>query len=95
MRPPAVKHATDEVAQHLFGDLEVGDRAVTQRTDRRDRRRRAANHPIGLSTDRMHRTAVGVDRDDRRLRNDDPVAGHIDQRVRGPQVNSDVVHAKR
>ena len=56
MREPALVHPADEVPQHLLGDLEVRDHAMAQGPDRRDRRRRAADHPLGVVADRVHLT---------------------------------------
>src|SRR4029450_5177113 len=37
VREAVLVHLLDEVAQHLLGDVEVGDPPVLQRADRRDR----------------------------------------------------------
>ena len=49
-----VEHLADEVAQHLLGDLEIGDHAVAQRARGRDRGRGAPDHPLGLGADGVH-----------------------------------------
>ena len=54
MREAAAVDPADEVPQHLLGHLEVGDHAVAQGPDRRDRRRRAADHPLGVVADGVH-----------------------------------------
>ena len=51
MREAVLVHLLDEVAEHLLGDVEVGDHAVLQRADRADRPRRAAEHPLRLEPD--------------------------------------------
>ena len=71
MGHPAIDHLADEVTQHLLGDLEVSDHAVPERPRGRDRRRRAADHPLGVGADRMHLAGVYVRRYDRRLGYDD------------------------
>ena len=43
----------EEVAQHLLGDVEVGDDAVLERTHRDDAVGSAAQHPLGLEPDAL------------------------------------------
>jgi len=64
MRPPAVERAMNEVAQHLLGYREVCDHPVAQRTRRGDRRRRTADHPLSLDTDRVDLAGQRVDGND-------------------------------
>ena len=64
VREAVLVHLLDEVAQHLLGDVEVGDHAVLQRADRADRSRRAAEHPLRLDADGVHLAGALVDRDD-------------------------------
>ena len=52
MRPAVLVHLLDEVAQHLLGDVEVGDHTVLEGPDRLDRARRAAQHPLRLEARR-------------------------------------------
>ena len=85
---PAVDHLADEVAQHLLGDLEVGDHAVAQRARGGDRRRRAADHPLGVGADGVDLAGVDVGRDHRRLGDDDPAAADVDERVGGARDRS-------
>jgi hypothetical protein len=44
----------DEVAEHLLRNVEVGDDAVLEGADRRDRARRAAEHALRLDTHGVH-----------------------------------------
>ena len=62
MRPAVLVHLLDEVAQHLLGDVEVGDDAVLERADRGDRAGRAAEHALGLDPDGVDLPAARVDR---------------------------------
>ena len=87
----AVVHLLDEVAQHLLGDLEVGDHAVLQRPDGDDVPGRAPEHVLGLLADREHAVRVLVDGDDRGLVQDDALALDVDQGVRRAQVDGQVV----
>src|SRR5664279_312318 len=77
MRPPAVKRASNEIPQHLFGYRKVGDHPMTQRTRRGDRRRRAADHPLGLDTDRVDLARQRVDGNDGGLRRNDAPATDV------------------
>ena len=47
----AAMDLADEVLDHLFGDFEIGNDAVTQRTDGLDVAGRAAEHQLGLFAD--------------------------------------------
>ena len=84
----------DEVAQHLLGHVEVGDHAVLQRADRRDRPGRAAEHPLRLDADRVHLAGALVDRDHRRLREDDPAPSHVDEGVGRTEIDRHVATAE-
>ena len=94
VREPVLVHLLDEVAQHLLGDVEVGDHAVLERPDRRDRAGRAAEHPLRLDADRVHLAGALVDRDHRRLAEHDPAPAHVDERVRRAQVHGHVAAAE-
>lgn len=78
----------DEVAQHLLGRLEIGDHAVSEGTRRCDVRGCAADHQTRLSPDGVDLAGTLIDRDDRRLEQDDPFAAPEDHRIRGAQVDS-------
>ena len=94
VREAVLVHLLDEVAEHLLGDVEVGDDAVLQRADGRDRARRAAEHPLRLDADGVHLARALVDRDDRRLGEHDAAAAHVDERVRGAEVDGHVAAAE-
>jgi hypothetical protein len=64
----------EQNAEQALGDLEVGDRAAAQRTDGDDVARCAPDHLPRLVTDRKHLVAATVERDDRRLVDDDAFA---------------------
>ena len=94
VRGAPIEHLADEVAQHLLGDLEVGDHAVAQRAGGRDRRRGAPDHPLRLGAHRVHLAGRQVRGDHRRLGDDDPPPADVDERVGGAQVDRHVVHAE-
>ena len=94
VREAVLVHLLDEVAEHLLGDVEVGDDAVLERADRRDRAGRAAEHALRLDADGVHLAGALVDRDDRRLGEDDPAAADVDERVRGAEVHGHVAAAE-
>ena len=94
VREAVLVHLLDEVAEHLLRHVEVGDDAVLERPDRRDRAGRAAEHPLRLDADGVHLARALVDRDDRRLREDDAAAAHVDERVRGAEVDGHVAAAE-
>ena len=94
VREAVLVHLLDEVAEHLLGDVEVGDDAVLQRADRGDRPRRAAEHALGLDADGVHLAGALVDRDHGRLGEHDAAAAHVDERVRGAEVDGHVAAAE-
>jgi hypothetical protein len=87
-------HFLDEMAQHLLRYVEICDHTILQGPDRLDRARSAAQHPLRLEAHRVHLPATDVDRDHRGLREDDPPAAHVDERVGGAEVHSHVAAAK-
>ncbi len=87
-------HLLDEVAQHLLSDVEVGDHAVLERADGRDRAGCPAEHSLGLHPDRVDVTRPLVDGDDRGLRQHDPASPHVDERVCGAEVDGHVTAAE-
>src|SRR6266511_3176619 len=89
--PPTLVNPLDEVAEHLLADVEVGDHAVLQGTNRLDVGRGAPDHPLRLHAHRQRPVVLGVDRDDRRLVQHDSLAAHVDDGVRGAEVDSHVV----
>src|SRR3546814_5866454 len=46
-------HLADEVLDHLLGDVDVGDHAVTQRANRLDAVGGLAHHQLGVVADRL------------------------------------------
>jgi hypothetical protein len=90
VRPAVLVHLLDEVAQHLLGDVEVGDHAVLERADRRDRPGRAAEHALGLDADRVDLAGAAVDRDHARLGEHDAATAHVDERVGGPEIDGHI-----
>ena len=92
-----VVHGANEVLEHLLGDAEVGDDAVTQRPHGDDVGRCAADHALGLGADGEDLLVDAVDGDDGRLVDDDAAALHHDQRVCSPEVDRDIVgkHAQK
>ena len=91
MGQTSAMNAADELAQHLLGDLQVGDHPVAERPAGRDRRRRAADHALGLVPDREHAAGLGVLGHDGGLRDGDPVPADVNQRVRGSEIDREVV----
>jgi len=90
VREPVLVHLLDEVAEHLLGDVEVGDHAVLQRPDRGDRARRAAEHRFASTPTAMHLARPLVDRDHGRLVQHDAAASELDQRICGTEVDGHV-----
>jgi hypothetical protein len=83
-------HLVHEVLDHLLGDVEVADDAVTQRADRDDAGRRAAEHALRLGTDGQHAARFLVDRDHAWLADDDAPVLDVDEGVGGSEIDPDV-----
>src|SRR5450631_2421641 len=83
-------HFLDEIAQHRFGHLEVGDDAVAHWPDRLNMRGRLAQHLTSFLTHGEDFVGADVYRNHGRLAQNDPFPLHVDQYVRGAEVNPDV-----
>ena len=82
----------NEMLDHFLRDLEIGDHAVTQRTDCLNIAGRAAQHQLCLIPDREDLTlaAHGGDRDHGGLVQDNPATLDIDEGVSGAEVDSHI-----
>ena len=85
----------DEVGQHLLGDLEVSDDSVFHRFDSHDVARRPAEHVLGVLADRLDAAVHFVDRDNRRLVDDDALSARVDARIRRAEVDSEIAREER
>ena len=94
VRPAVLVHLLDEVPEHLLGHVEVGDHAVLQGPDRLDRARRAAEHPLGLDADGVDLAGARVDRDHATARTARSAPAHVDERVRGAEIDRHVAAAE-
>jgi hypothetical protein len=90
LRPATAVHAMDEVADHLLGHIEVGDDPIPERAHGRDVTRCPADHPLRIVADGEDVTGVGVQRDNGRLIEEDPLPANVDERVRGSEVNGHI-----
>ena len=88
----AVIDLGDEVLDHLLGDFEVGDHAVPQGPDRLDVAGGAPQHHLRFVADGEDMfLAAGIgDRHHRRLVEHDASTLHVDQRIRGPEVDGHI-----
>ena len=77
----------DEVLEHLFGDVEVGDHAVLHRTHRLDVAGRAPEHFFGLITDRFDLVGQLVDHHHRRLAHHDAAVAGKNQCVGSAEID--------
>jgi hypothetical protein len=82
----------EEMTEHHFRHVHVGDHAVFERTDRLDPLGRAAEHALGLEPDAHDATAALLDGHHGGLVEDDPLALHVHERVCRPEIDGDVVH---
>jgi hypothetical protein len=86
----ALVRLLDEVIQHPFSDLEIGDDAVPQRFDHHEVSGRAPQHFLGGLADCLYRARVLIDGDAGRLVHHDPSAPDLHAGVHRPQVNRQV-----
>ena len=79
----------DEVLDHLFGDVEIGDHAVAHRADRLDRTGRPAQHQLSVFTksQRLLHTVFDLIGHHGGLVQDHAFAFHIDKRVCRAEVD--------
>jgi hypothetical protein len=86
----------DEVLDHLLGGVEIRDHAFAHRADRLDRTGGPAEHQLGVLTHGQHflDPVLDVVGDHRRLVQNHAPALHVDQRVRGPEVDRHVRREK-
>ncbi len=87
----AVLHPLDEVPEHRLGNLEVRDDAVLHRADGHDVARGASQHPLGFFAYGQDVGGAGLNGHDGRLPEHDAFIPHVNERVGGAQVNSNVV----
>src|SRR5690606_32879219 len=83
-----------EVAQHLLGDVEVGDHAVLHRTHRDDCLGCSPEHALGLEADALDLLRFAIDRHHRGLVEHDSLALYIDEGVRGTEIYGDLIGGK-
>ena len=81
----------DEVAQHLLGDVEVGDDPISEWSNGCDVGGSAPDHPFRLHADGQSAAVLGVDGDHRRLVEHDATAPHVDKRVGGSEIDGHVL----
>ena len=81
---------SNEMLEHLLGDLEVGDHAVLHRANGLDVARSLAQHFLGPGADRLDPVGDPVDSDDRRLDHGDSTTPHIDQGIGRSEIDCKV-----
>ena len=83
-------HFADEVLQHLFCYVEVGDDAISQGTDSDDIGRRAPNHCFGFSSDSQYFIGFCFYGDHRGLVDYKALVPDIDQSVGCAKIDTDI-----
>ena len=84
-------HLVDEMPQHRLGDLEVRNDPVLQRPDGHDVAGGAPEHPLRLVAHGQHVIRPRPHRHHRGLAQDDAVIFYINQGVRRPEIDADIV----
>ena len=80
--------------EHFLHEVEVGDHAVFHGPYRLDFARRASEHALGLEPERSDVLGAFVKCDNRRLVDKKSSAAHVDERVRGPEIDPEIVGEK-
>jgi len=80
-----------EVAQHLLGHIEVGDHAVLEWPHRQDALGCPSEHPLRLETDPLDASGRLLDRNNGGFVEHDPFTLHVDEGVRGAEIDGDLV----
>src|SRR5204863_4757057 len=80
----------DEVGQHLLGDFEVSDDAVLHWLDGDDVAGRPAEHLFRVPANRLDAPVDFVDRNNRRLVDDDAFSAGVDAGIRGAEVDREI-----
>ena len=95
-RPRDADSLFDEMLDHLFGDIDVGDHAVAQGTQRLDIGGRLAHHQLRLVADHLDAAdAVAcLERDHRRFVEHDPAIAGIDDSIHGPEIDGDIMRGR-
>jgi hypothetical protein len=81
----------DEVLDHLAHEIEVGDHAILHRSDREDFAGSSAQHALGLGPEGLDAAGATLDGHDGRLIDDDTATLDMDQCVRRPEIDPDIV----
>jgi hypothetical protein len=84
----------DEITEHAFGDLKVGDDAVFHGADGDDGAGSAAEHALGLIAHGEHFARTLADSDDRGLTKHDALPLHVDEGVGCSEVDPHVIGEK-
>ena len=85
-------HLADEVLDHVFGNVEIGDHAIAQRTNRLDVAGRAAQHLLCLVAhgQNLVLALIGRDRDHGRFVQHDAAPLDVNQRVGRAEIDGDI-----
>ena len=88
----AFVHLADEMFDHLFGTVEIGNHPLAHRPDRLDAARGATQHQLGVFAYGQHLfyAILDVIGDHRRFVQNNALAFDVDQRVRRAQINCHV-----
>src|SRR5262245_45171488 len=81
----------DEVAQHLFGDVEIRDHPLLQRPNDANVAWRAPEHRLRFAPHGDDGLVRLMNRDDGGFIDDNPLAADEHQRIRRPQVDREVI----
>src|SRR5262249_21995199 len=80
----------DKMLEHLLRYLKIRDHSVLHRTDRDNVAGRTAKHFLCVTANRFDLVSYLVDRNYRRLRDNDAASLCIDERICGAEIDSEV-----
>lgn len=89
-------HFLDEMLDHLFRDIKIGDHAIFQRANDLNIVRRLAHHQLGISAHGPHlgHAVIGFQRDHRRFIEYDSLITQVDQRIGSAEVDRNIMRLK-
>src|ERR1035437_2348853 len=80
-----------KIFQHLLCHLKIGNYSINQWTDSDNMGRCSTNHSLSFLTDGQNLLGFFVNRNNRRLGNDNTFAFNINQRIGSTEVNANIV----
>jgi hypothetical protein len=89
-----VDDGLEEIAEHFFGDVEVGDHSVLERTNRQNAVRRTPQHSFRLEPDALDLAGRFLDGHYGGLVEHDALTFDVDEGIGRAQINRDLIRGQ-